>query len=213
MELFLPPHFDYHYEAIWIRWDRVLLDRWRLRSAIESFGFLLPFYFELCYLLVYGVAAYCVGVLYGLGQRKSVDRFFTIYLAGTLAAYALFPYFPSQPPRIVFSGLDNPGIVTWVRHLNLLILSKATIHVGVFPSAHVSSAFSCAWAMFLLLPKRKRFGWGLVVYAVSVSIATIYGRYHYAADALAGFALSIIAGALCFLMRPDKFTIDKQPKR
>ncbi len=199
MEFFLPIHFDNLLEAQWIREDRVFLDAWHVRAAIESFGKVIPSYLELCYLLVYGVAAYCVLVLYLQKRRRSVDLFFTIYLVGTLGAYALFPYFPSRPPRIVFFGLDNPGVVTWVRQLNLYILSKATIHVGVFPSAHVSSAFSATWAMFVLLPKRKRFGWGLLIYAISVSIATIYGRYHYAADVLAGFGISLVAAAVCLI--------------
>jgi membrane-associated phospholipid phosphatase len=199
MEFFLPIHFDNLLEAQWIRQDRIFLDAWHVRAAIESLGKAIPYYLEICYLLVYGLAAYCVLVLYVQKQRRSVDLFFTIYLAGTLGAYALFPYFPSRPPRLVFAGLDNPGIVTWVRQLNLYILSKATIHVGVFPSAHVSSAFSAAWAMFLLFPRRKRFGWGLSIYAISVSIATIYGRYHYAADVLAGFGVSLLAAALCLI--------------
>lgn len=201
MELFLPPHFDHHYETAWIRWDRLLLNEWHVRIAIESLGSLIPFYLELCYLLVYGLAAYCVAVLYAERQRASVDRFFTVYLLGTLTAYALFPFFPSQPPRVAFPGADAPSIMTWVRHANLFVLSKATIHVGVFPSAHVSSAFSSAWAMFLLLPKKKAFGWGLLCYALSVSVATVYGRYHYAADVLAGFGISLIAGALYLQFR------------
>ncbi len=198
MELFLPPSFEHRYEDEWIKWDQVFLDRWQVRSAIESVGSAIPLYLELCYFLVYGVAAYCVGLLYAQKRRDCVDRFFTIYLVGTLCAYALFPYFPSQPPRFVFPEIDSPGVTTWVRVLNLYILSKGTIHVGVFPSAHVSSAFSAAWAMFLLLPKRKIFGWAFLFYAISVSIATIYGRYHYAADVLAGFAVSLLAAATAY---------------
>src|SRR5690242_16201094 len=34
MELFLPPHFDHHYESAWIRWDHTLLHNWNLQSAI-----------------------------------------------------------------------------------------------------------------------------------------------------------------------------------
>ncbi len=173
-----------------------MLATWHFGRAIESFGRLIPFYLELCYLLVYGLAAYCIGLLYTEKRREAVDRFLTIYLVGTLAAYALFPYFPTEPPRLVFAAMDNPGVTTWVRQLNLYILSKATIHVGVFPSAHVSSAFSAAWGMFLVFPKRKAFGWGLLVYAISVSVATVYGRYHYSADVLAGFGVSLIAGVL-----------------
>ena len=58
------------------------------------------------------------------------------------------------------------------------------IHSSVFPSAHVSSAFSAAWALFAYLPERKRYGWAMLIYAISVAVATVYGRYHYAADAV-----------------------------
>lgn len=196
MEWFLPPSYPRAYEATWARQDHVLLTEWHLRSAIEYLGAVVPFYLECCYLLVYGVAAASIGILYGRGKRELTDRFLALYLLGTLAAYALFPYFPSQPPRIAFPLLDRPDIVTWARRLNLFILRKGTIHVGVFPSAHVSSAFSAAWAMFLVLPERKRFGWAFLLYAVSVSLATIYGRYHYSADVLAGFLISLIPAAI-----------------
>ncbi len=196
MELFLPVRFDGNLERSWIGWDRLLLSHWHLRALIESLGSLIPFYLELCYLLVYGLPIYCIALLYAKDSRRWVDRFLTVYLVGTLAAYAFFPYFPSQPPRIVFPGMDSPAFNTVLRRFNLAVLRAGTIHVGVFPSAHVSSAFSAAWGMFLVLPKRKLFGWTMLVYAVSVSIATIYGRYHYTADVLAGFAVSLLAAGV-----------------
>lgn len=198
MNLFATRHFDSRLEQAWIRWDHVLLHNWHLHAAIESLGFIIPLYLELCYLLVYGLGTYCVVVLYLKHRRQDVDRFFLVCLTGTLLAYALFPFFPSQPPRVLFSGLDAPSVSSWVRRFNVWILSRAGIQIAVFPSAHVSSAFSAAWAMFLLLAPRKRYGWGVLVYAISVSIATIYGRYHYAADVAAGFAVSMVAAALCF---------------
>jgi membrane-associated phospholipid phosphatase len=138
-----------------------------------------------------------------------IDRFLTVYLLGTLLAYALFPYFPSEPPRIVFPDLDRPLITTWARTLNLWILKIGTIHVGVFPSAHVSSAFSAAWGMLLVGPDRKIFGCALLLYAVSVSVATVYGRYHYAADVLAGFAVSLIPGLLCLILSKRQMVLHK----
>lgn len=201
MEFFLPTRFTHTYEGAWVRQDHLLLTTWRVRAAIETWGKLIPFYLELCYFLVYGLPAYCIGLLYAHGKRMLVDRFLLIYLTGTLASYALFPYFPSQPPRILFPTLDQPGLSTWMRYLNLYVLSKGTIHVGVFPSAHVSSAFSAAWAMFILLPKHKGFACALILYAISVSLATIYGRYHYSADVLSGFAISLLAALLCLFLR------------
>jgi len=204
MEYFLPSRFEHHYEAAWIRQDYRLLHDWHLREVIESFGRLGPFYLELCYLLVYGLTAYCIAILYLNESRGSIDLFFTIYLAGTLGAYALFPFFPSEPPRLLYPTVEIPTVTTWARTLNLFVLRKGTIHVGVFPSAHVSSAFAAGWAMLFLLRRRRWIGWTLLLYAVSVSLATIYGRYHYTADALAGFGLSAVTSAVCIaLLRPS----------
>jgi membrane-associated phospholipid phosphatase len=205
MELFLPRRFPHHYEAIWIKQDFKLLQTWHLQRAIESLGVVIPFYLEFCYLLVYGLPFYCVGILYGRGLRRFVDLFFVIYLAGTLGAYALFPFFPSEPPRLLYPEAGMPHVISWVRHFNLFILSKATIHVGVFPSAHVSSAFAAAWAMFVIQPKKKIFGWALTLYAFSVSLATIYGRYHYTADVLAGMGVSVTTGLLCMAVLGHSF--------
>ncbi|MBV8068449.1 MAG: phosphatase PAP2 family protein [Acidobacteriaceae bacterium] len=201
MELFVPSHYDLSYEAAWIRWDRLLLYNWHLRALVESLGPVIPVYLELSYLFVYGIGAYCVLILWFTNGRKGIDSFYVLYLLGTLTAYALFPYFPSLPPRIAFPQIAPPDIITPVRTLNLVLLNGLTIHSGVFPSAHVSSAFSASWAMFLLLPGRKRVGWGLFLYAVSVSIATIYGRYHYTADVLSGIAVSLVPALVAVCMR------------
>jgi membrane-associated phospholipid phosphatase len=207
MEFFVTRDYNVANEVAWIRLDRLLLTEWGLTAATESLGKLLPFYLEFCYLLVYGIAAFCLIVLLTEAansseiDHRSIDLFWTVYLLGTLGAYALFPFFPSQPPRYAFPNVAAPTVITWVRHLNLWILGKATIHSGVFPSAHVSSAFCCAWAMFFVRARRPVVCWALVVYAISVSAATVYGRYHYAADVFAGFAVSLAAAGIVYCSR------------
>jgi membrane-associated phospholipid phosphatase len=201
MELFLPASYPRTYEIEWIQQDHLLLSTWHLKSALESLGGFVPSFLELCYFLVYGLPEVCVLILYFRLRRESVDRFLFVYLSGALLAYSLFPFFPSQPPRIAFAGADDPSYNGWIRQLNLYTLENTTIHSAVFPSAHVSSAFAAAWAMFLLIPERKLIGLGLLIYAVVVSISTIYGRYHYAADVVGGFGVSLIAGLLGLLLR------------
>jgi membrane-associated phospholipid phosphatase len=178
-------------EHSWIVQDRAIL-AW-LRPAIESLGPIGPAYFEFCYLIVYGVSLFSLALLHRHGRAGQVPRLWFAYLAGTLGAYALFPYFPSDPPRVVFPGADNPAITTVFRQLNLAIVGNAGIHSSVFPSAHVSSAFACAWGLRATLPGRPWIWRSMAIYAASVAIATVYGRYHYAADALAGAAISLIA--------------------
>jgi membrane-associated phospholipid phosphatase len=200
MDWFAFLNHDFHLETRWIEWDRWLLYRAGLQRAIEWLGALAPFYLELCYLLVYAVGPFAVAVLYFERRRDLVNHLLLIYLLGTLLSYALFPFFPSDPPRVVFGGSDMPNILTPARQFNLWIVNGYGIHSSVFPSAHVSSAFSAAWALLILLPTKKRFGVGMLIYALSVSIATIYGRYHYAADVAAGFWISVAAGIVGAVM-------------
>jgi membrane-associated phospholipid phosphatase len=47
--------------------------------------------------------------------------------------------------------------------------------------------------LFAALPEHKIYGYIFLGYAISVAIATVYGRYHYAVDAVAGIAMSLIA--------------------
>jgi len=195
----IPRNFDLQLQ--WVQWDRTILYRWGLQRAIEALGALGPLFLELCYLLVYGVAAFLVAVFYFEHKRARVNGALFLYLLGTLLAYALFPYFPSDPPRIAFGGSDMPNITTAARQLNMWLTGNYGIHSSVFPSAHVSSAFSAAWALFAFLPERRRFGWGMLIYAASVAIATVYGRYHYVADAVAGMALSLVPGFTILLAR------------
>jgi membrane-associated phospholipid phosphatase len=193
-------------ELGWVEWDRLILHHWGftaggLQRAIESLGLVGPVYLELCYVLVYAVAPFVVAILYFEGRRECVNGVLFLYLLGTLLAYALFPFFPSDPPRVAFGGSDMPNISSVVRQMNLWLVGGYGIHSSVFPSAHVSSVFSAAWALLVYLPERRRIGWGMLVYAVSVALATIYGRYHYAADVVAGVAVSLVPAAMILLAR------------
>jgi membrane-associated phospholipid phosphatase len=201
MDWFSASARNFQLELRWVEWDRVILYRDGLQRAIEALGAIGPIYLELCYLLVYAVAPFVVAILYLEHRRERVNEVLFPYLLGTLLAYALFPYFPSDPPRVAFGGADLPNVSSVVRKLNLWLVGDFGIHSSVFPSAHVSSAFSAAWALFAYLPERRRIGWGMLGYAVSVALATIYGRYHYAADVVAGLVVSLVPAAMILLAR------------
>lgn len=203
LDWFSPAHYSLSLEHAWLAFDQLVLIKWGLRAAIESTGKLLPFYLEFCYLLTSFAGAIALAILYLHRKRDRCDSFLFVYLLGTLTAYAIIPFFPSQPPRTAFPLAQAPTVHTAMRAINLALLSKAGIHSGVFPSAHVSSTFSAAWGMWLAMPERKRYGWLFLVYAVSVAVATVYGRYHYAVDAIAGIAVSLVPLAVCRVWRPS----------
>jgi len=187
--------YETHLEQAWLRFDKVFLHDWGAKAAIEYFGPLLPFLLEFCYSLLYAVPTLSIGVLYLCRRRARVDHFLFTLLLGALITYTLLPLTPSRSPYAAFPGQDLPSFMTPFRQLNFWLLERGDIRTSVFPSGHVTVGFSAAFAMLLALPERKRTGIAIAAIAAGVAVVTVYGRYHYAADGLAAFAVSLLAYA------------------
>jgi membrane-associated phospholipid phosphatase len=193
MGWFAAPHITFRLENIFIRWDRALLRDWGVHRAIESLGPVLPATLEIAYVLTYALAPFAVAMLYVYRRRQRVERFLFPFLLAVLLCYAQFPFWPSEPPRTVFPGEDFPSLTTVFRRFNWWMLGGYGIHTSVFPSAHVAGAFSTAFAMLDALPEHRWVGRLLLAIAILIATATVYGRYHYFADAVAGFAIACAA--------------------
>ena len=196
MGWFAPSSHTFELERAWIVWDRLVLRQFGVKAGIELLGPVLPAALEISYSLVYTLAPFSVAMLYVYRRRQRVDQFFFLFLIGILLAYGQFPYWPSEPPRTVFPGEDFPSYVTIFRKFNWWLLGGYGIHTSVFPSAHVSAAFSAAFGMIRFLPEHKWVGRFVMVMAILISTATVYGRYHYFVDAVAGFALALLASGI-----------------
>jgi membrane-associated phospholipid phosphatase len=186
----IPPH---DLEHRWIVWDRLVLDHWHARSAIEWFGAAIPSVLEAAYLSVYVIAPLAIGVLYLFRRRELADRFWLAFLVGLMLSYVQFPFWPSEPPRTVFAGMDLPNYFTPLRKLNLFLVGNYGIHSSVFPSAHVSGAMAGSLMLRRAMPEHRWAGTVMLSVAVLIAVATVYGRYHYLVDALAGAAIGSVA--------------------
>jgi membrane-associated phospholipid phosphatase len=195
MGWFALSHREAVLESRWIVWDRLLLGHGG-RAIIESLGPVVPSVLEIAYSLVYALPPFALAVLCIYGRRETADRFLTVVLLSVLLCYAQFPFWPSEPPRVVFAGLDLPSYCTVFRRFNLWMLSNYGIHTGVFPSAHVAGALSTAFGFRLVMPKSKRIHRSLLAMAVLIAVATVYGRYHYLADAICGAVIACIVPVL-----------------
>lgn len=189
-------------ERAWVVWDKYLLNDLGLKAMIEFAGPLLPAILEISYTLVYAMPVAGLAVLYAYGRRERVDHLMLPLALSVLSAYAMFPYFPSEPPRTVFPGEDFPSYETIFRRFNWEMLGDHGIHTSVFPSAHVSGAFAVALALGRILPERKWPSRLLLVLAILIAVATVYGRYHYLVDAVAGLAIALAVCALTRRLRP-----------
>jgi membrane-associated phospholipid phosphatase len=76
------------------------------------------------------------------------------------------------------------------------MLDNYGIHTSGFPSAHVAAAFSAAFVMRQALPERQWVSRVLPTMAFLIALATVYGRYHYDADAATDFAVAVFAVAV-----------------
>jgi membrane-associated phospholipid phosphatase len=195
MGWFALPMHEHPLELRWVEWDRWVL-RGGARRALEALGPVVPAVLEISYSLVYTLGPFGVAVLYLYRRRERVDAFLFPFLLGVLLCYAQFPYWPSEPPRTVFPGEDFPTYQTVFRRFNWWMLGGYGIHTSVFPSAHVGGAFSAAFGMWSAFPERKWVTRFLLVMAVLIATATVYGRYHYLADAVAGFGMAVLALAV-----------------
>jgi len=192
MGWFALPRHAHPLEARWVVWDQVVL-RGGAHAAIELLGPFVPSLLEIAYSLVYVLGPFSVALLYLYGRRDQVDRFLFPFSLGVLLCYAQFPFWPSEPPRTLFPGEDLPSYATIFRRFNLAMLSGYGIHTSVFPSAHTAGAFSAAFAMWGALAEHRWVSRFLLVTAVLIATATVYGRYHYLADAVAGVTMALVA--------------------
>lgn len=196
MGWFALPHTSRAFEETWVVWDRWLLDEAGLRAAIEVFGPVLPVWLELSYTLVYAMPPIALAVLYASQRPRRTDTLLFPFTLAVLFTYALYPYFPSEPPWRVFPGLDLPSYDTLPRRANAVMLASQGIRTSVFPSGHVAGSLALALAMRRALPEKRWPGRLLLVLAVSIAVATVYGRYHYAVDTVAGAVVSLASLAV-----------------
>ncbi|MBI4908813.1 MAG: phosphatase PAP2 family protein [Acidobacteria bacterium] len=193
MNWFAPETHTFQLEQQWIQLDRWFLDTLHVRAIVESFGVLLPSMLELSYSLVYAIPPLTMLLLYWHRQRDKADLVLTIYLLALFSCYAQFPFWPSEPPRTAFPLLDLPTVMTPFREFNLWLVGSYGIHTSVFPSAHVAGVLAAAMAMARVLPRARAITTAYFVYASLVALATVYGRYHYLADAIAGLVMGAVA--------------------
>lgn len=175
-------------EQALMRIDRALLDRSGFLAAFYTAGPAVHASIELLYLCVYAVVPLGAAVLLLAGRLESLAPYWTTVFVAELSCYAALPWLQSRPPR----ALDQPGVRDQpgaVRGLNLALLRHGSIQANTFPSAHAAGAVAVALSVHSAMP-----GAGLVflIVAAGITLATVLGRYHYAADSILGVLVAIV---------------------
>ncbi len=197
--LFFIPDPTHRLDYLFASWDSRLLKSPLVLGALAWGSPWIQRYLEFCYFLCYPLVPLGLGTLYlarhfpsRAGGREirsnAVDQFWVAVLLALFCCFILFPLFPSTPPRSFFHDFPGPALHPVFRKMNFWILGQYGIQSSVFPSGHVAAVTSTALTVRRLVPRAG--GWFLIA-AASIVVATVYGRYHYAADAAAGAIIGV----------------------
>jgi membrane-associated phospholipid phosphatase len=161
-------------------------------AGLESFANTAPRplleYLELAYLCCYAVVPLGFAWLVFAGFQEDVSLFWSTVLLASFACYGLLPWLPSRAPRAVERPAGRPR--SSIRVLNLVVLDRASVQWNTFPSGHTAASVATALAVGSSAPLA---GTVLMLIAVSIAAGSVFGRYHYAADAIAGALVAVVA--------------------
>jgi hypothetical protein len=146
-------------------------------------------YLHFCYLsyviVIPSVAAYW----YVSGRRAAFGDLLLTLSTVMLGSYLFFIFLPVDSPYYLSPRLGPPLSGHFFFDLVHQMSASGGARGGAFPSAHVSGAvvvILVAWR------HQRRLAYLLVPITGGLLIATVYGRFHYVLDTLAGATLAIV---------------------
>jgi hypothetical protein len=170
--------------------DHKLLGRFADPSGQTRLHPILSAYLEMTYSVCYPLIPAALGALYLLDLPHRVESFWMVVLIPTYLCYALVPFLPAYPPRLLPTKSEDRMPSDKSRKFNLWILRYGSIQANTFPSAHVAACFAASLIIF-----RDSLFAGMIFLWISLSIAVavVLRRYHYLVDAVLGIAVSVTA--------------------
>ena len=139
---------------------------------------------EVAYAAVYPVIPAALILHLTLSSDPDPARFWTVILATDCVCFGMLPWIQTRPPRALET---EPPWTSHVRVFNLRLLGTASIQANTFPSGHAAEALAAA---LLVLDAPIASVLAMFAIALAISAGAVLGRYHYAADALAGWAVA-----------------------
>ena len=178
-----------HQDALVVTWEATLFPgnpsatlapRWNAAAVSE----LLHLAYASYYLLVYVPPM----VLYARRQR---DAFVSTMLALTIVygvCFITYALFPIDGPRYLVGPANAPEGA--IRSFVLELLDRGSSRGTAFPSSHVAASVVSA---LCALRYQRKVGIVVAVVTAALTVATVYGGFHYAVDALVGVFLGGLA--------------------
>ena len=150
-------------------------------------------YLHLCYLSYYFIPVFLPTMLYFRGKSEAFfDTLFAELLTFNLCLI-WYIFFPVAGPRYISEKIDESLSGRPLCRLTHAILSRASTKGAAFPSSH------SALAIVVLLCGARYDLVSFVIlfpFCTGLVVGTVYGRFHYALDAVAGVLLGVLTFGL-----------------
>jgi len=147
-------------------------------------------YLQLVYTL-FVPAVLLVPFVLWFGRRRGEFQYCAFLIAlGYLASYVGYLLVPALGPRFLLKPLEHMplrGLWLFQNMQHSLDRLESTAY-DCFPSGHTELTILACWLSRLV---SNRLFWVYFCYTLSIIFATVYLRYHYTVDLLAGAALAV----------------------
>jgi membrane-associated phospholipid phosphatase len=147
-------------------------------------------YLQLVYTL-FVPAVLLVAFLLWRGRRYPEFQYYAFLIAlGFLASYVGYLVVPARGPRFLLKSFEHlPLRGLWLfENMQHTLDRLESAHYDCFPSGHTELTVLACWSSRLV--SNRLFG-AYFCYTLSIIFATVYLRYHYTVDLLAGAALAV----------------------
>lgn len=146
-------------------------------------------YLHFCY-ISYILLLPLVGGIWYFGQRwAEFDRLILLAITTYLLSYLFFIFFPVDSPFYLVPPPGEPLAGHFFYELVHWVSSRGGARGGAFPSSHVSVSIVVWLTAFRY---DRRLAYLLLPIVLGIAVATVYGRFHYVLDVVAGGLLAIV---------------------
>jgi membrane-associated phospholipid phosphatase len=171
-----------------VRQERLLMaldERLKVREAAAHTPRWIAELLELAYVAIYPLVLLALVIHLVQSPAANPSLFWSVILITDYICFGALPWIQTRPPRAIEPG--EPWTSS-LRRFNLRLMGAASVQANTFPSGHAAEALAAAlltldapWPIAILM-------W---TSALGVSTGAVLGRYHYAADAVAGWLLAL----------------------
>lgn len=138
------------------------------------------------YFLIYGIPLY----FYLNHQLEYYYQSLFVIILTLCSSFITHGLIPVSGPRNLFEKIQDHRSNGFFFRLVHIVLEKGSTYATAFPSGHTGIACAVMFITFYIAPTVF---YVILPFAIGLIVSTVYGRFHYVSDAIAGFFYALIA--------------------